>query len=94
MGGAQKYCEDLDVLCAKGPPDVEAVLSNDFLSLRMTLMLDLFPSVEPLCLHMYRSSGFSNKYEHWKTSVHFVWDGIIVNEQRAATVQHHMLRQS
>ena len=46
--GSQKYRKDLDVLCAKGPPDVEEVLSNDFLSLRMTLIQDLFPNVEPL----------------------------------------------
>ena len=48
VGAAQKYCKDLDVLCAKGPPDVEEVLSNDFLSLRMTLIQDLFPNIEPL----------------------------------------------
>ena len=65
--GSRVYCEDMDVLFTDPRPELELVLSDDFLSLRMALMESIFPDLELLRLPIYRSSGHSKKYGHWKT---------------------------
>ena len=67
------YCEDLDVLCPKGKPAEEHLLSGEFLSFRMCLMAESFPTLESFAAHVYTSSGRFRKYGHWKVSVHLVW---------------------
>jgi len=83
------YCEDLDVLCPKGKPAEEHILSEDFLSFRMCLVAESFPTLESVTVHVYTSSGFSRKYGHWKVSVHIVWPGILVTETQAAMLRQH-----
>ncbi len=44
-----------------------------------------------LRVHIYTSTRFSRKYDHWKTSIHLVLHQIVVDETRAATLRQHCL---
>ena len=59
--GARQFCEDVDIVCTDNRFHLEIVAQDDFLSLRMALMQDIYPSLQPLLLHVYSSSGFSYK---------------------------------
>ena len=52
---ARIYCEDLDVLCPSGKPPKEHVLDDEFLSIWMAIMAEIYPEVHPLQLHIYTS---------------------------------------
>jgi len=86
--GPRKYCEDVDLLCQKGPPCVEDLLGVEFLTMLMALTASIFPDVDPR-LHVFRSSGMSHKYKCHKISLHFVWDNIVVDEERAAHLRQY-----
>ena len=45
---ARIYCEDLDVLCPSGKPPKEHVLDDEFLSIWMAIMAEIYPEVHPL----------------------------------------------
>lgn len=89
--GPRTYCEDIDVLCTGGPPQQESVLTDEFMSIRMAIMADTYPTVQPLKVHVYRSSGISRKYGHWKISVHLVWPQLVVDEMRAVMLRQHVV---